>query len=242
MYQANTGSLPRVSTKSVPCPSLGTAAPGHTLVLVRALLVFALTLAVFGLRHLPGVSDETADWINLATPFAVVAAAAGVLVPLGARGVRLGVAIAGGILYVNGHGMHLAANAIRAEGLEGEAERVAYFWDEDLSHWELHAGLLLLVVAFCLAEAAAPAPVAWSPVTAAAAVAVLGATLFASVVEGGTWWFLGPAAVLVAAWAFVRPRPLLAACAAAFVLAALLLAGWAAWHGGVPEFSELEWI
>lgn len=209
---------------------------------MRRLLVFALVLAVFGLRHLPGISDEAADWINLTTPFAVVAAAAAVLAPLGVRGLPLAVAVAGGILYVDGHGMHLAANAIRAEGLSGEAEDVAYFWDEQLSHWELHAGLVLTVIAFCLAEAAAPTPVSARPWTAVAAAAVLGATLFASTVEGGTWWLLPPVAVLLGIWALARPRPLLRACAAAFALAAVVLAGWVAWHGGVPEFSELGWI
>jgi hypothetical protein len=209
---------------------------------VRRLLLFAVVLAVFGLRHLPGVSDDASDWINLVTPFAVVAAAAGVLVPLGAGGVPLAVAVAGGILYVDGHGMHAAADAIRAEGLSGEAEDVAYFWDEDLSHWELHAGLVLVVIAFCLAEGAARRPVAPEPWTAAAAAAVLGGTLFAGTVEGGTWWLLPPAAVLLGAWALASRRPLLRACAAAFGLALVLLVVWVAWHGGVPEFSELGWI
>jgi hypothetical protein len=77
----------------------------------------------------------------------------------------------------------------------------------------------------------------------AVAVAVLlGFTLFTSTVEGQTWWLLPPAAALLCVWALARPRPLLRACAGAFALAALLLAGWAAWHRGVPEFSDLGWI
>jgi hypothetical protein len=79
-------------------------------------------------------------------------------------------------------------------------------------------------------------------VAGAAATALLGVTLFAGTVEGGTWWLLPPAAAAFGAWALARPRPLLRACAAALVLAALLLAVWAAWHGGVPEPSELGWI
>jgi hypothetical protein len=41
---------------------------------VRRLLLFAPVLAVFGVRHLPGISDQAAEWISLATPFALVAA------------------------------------------------------------------------------------------------------------------------------------------------------------------------
>jgi hypothetical protein len=209
---------------------------------VRRLLLFAAVLAVFGVRHLSWISDQTAEWINLATPFAVVAAAAAVLVQLEARGVSLAVAVVGGILYVDGHGMHLAADSIRSEGLSGEAERVAHFWDERLSHWELHGGLILIVVAFCLAEADARAPVAPLLWAAAGTILLLGTTLFAGVVEGGTWWLLPPAAVGLGAWALVRPRPVLRTCAAAFGLALLLLVVWVAWHGGVPEFSDLGWI
>lgn len=78
--------------------------------------------------------------------------------------------------------------------------------------------------------------------TAVAAAAVLGATLFASTVEGGTWWLLPTVALLLGVWALARPAPLLRTCAAGFGLAVLLLAAWAVWHGGVPEFSELGWI
>jgi hypothetical protein len=209
---------------------------------VRRLLLFAVVLAAFGVRHLPGISDQTAEWINLATPFAVAAAAAAVLVELEARGLSLVVAVAGGILYVDGHGMHLAADSIRSEGLEGEAERVAHFWDERLSHWELHSGLILIVVAFCLAESAARVPVAPVLWAAVATVAILGGTLFAGVVEGGTWWLLPPAALGLGAWALMRPRPVLRTCGGAFGLALLVLVVWVAWHGGVPEFSDLGWI
>jgi hypothetical protein len=43
-------------------------------------------------------------------------------------------------------------------------------------------------------------------------------------------------------WALARPRPVIGACAGALALAAILLAGWAAWHHGVPEFSDVGWI
>jgi hypothetical protein len=207
---------------------------------VRALVAFALAVAVF--HHTPAVGGGAGDWIDLATPFVVVGAAAVVLVRLDAWGAGLGVAVAAGIAYVDGHGLHLAANSIRAEKPTGEVERVAFFWDERFSHWEWHVGLLGLLVAFCLAEPWARPPVRASSTQAALVAALLGFTLFTSTVEGQTWWLLPPVALALAVWALGRPRPMVRACAGALVLACILLAGWAAWHRGVPEFSDLGWI
>ena len=40
-------------------------------------------------------------------------------------------------------------------------------------------------------------------------------------------------------WALRAPRPLLRSAAGAFVVGAVLIAVWAVWHGGVPEFSDV---
>lgn len=208
---------------------------------MRALVAFALAVAVF--HHLPAaVGGRAGDWIDLVTPFAVVGAAAVVLLGVSAWGAGLGLAVAAAIAYVDGHGLHLAANSIRAEEPNGEVERVAYFWDEQFSHWEWHVGLLGLLVAFCLAEPWARPPVRTTLAQTALVAVLLGFTLFTSTVEGQTWWLLPPAGLLLAVWALARPRPVLGACAGALVLACILLAGWAAWHRGVPEFSDLGWI
>lgn len=207
---------------------------------MRALVAFALAVAVF--HHTPAVGGDVGDWIDLATPFVVVGAAAAVLVSFGARGPALGLAVAAAVAYVGGHGLHLSANSIRAEEPTGDVERVAYFWDERFSHWEWHVGLLGLVLAFCLAEPWARPAERSTALQEALVTVLLGVTLFTSTVEGQTWWLLPPAAAFLGVWAFVTPRPPLRACAGAVVLAALLLAGWAAWHRGVPEFSDLGWI
>ena len=207
---------------------------------MRALVAFALAVAVF--HHLPAVGGDLGDWIDLATPFAVVGTAALVLLGLSAWGAGLGLAVAAAIAYVDGHGLHLSANSIRAEEPAGEVERVAYFWDERFSHWEWHLGLVGLLVAFCLAEPWARPQVRAGSAWSALVVGLLGFTLFTSTVEGQTWWLLLPAALVLALWALARPRPVLRACAGALVLACILLAGWAAWHRGVPEFSDLGWI
>ena len=208
---------------------------------MRALVAFAVAVAVF--HHAPALAGGWSDWIDLATPFAVVGAAAAVLVGLEASGGVLLLALVAGIAYVDGHGLHLAANSIRnEEGLSGDADRVAYFWDEEFSHVEWHVGLLGLMLAFCLAERA------WSRaphgnLAAVVLVAVLvGFTLFTSGVEGQTWWLMPPALAVFGWLALTRPGPVTRACAGALALVTVLLGVWAVWHRGMPEFSELGWI
>jgi hypothetical protein len=201
-----------------------------------ALLAFSAVFLVF--HHLPSLAGETAgDWVDLVTPFAVVAASV-LLLGRRAPGYALAVAALGAVLYVDGHGIHLAANSIGHEELTGDAEDVTHFWDETWGHAEWHLGWFLLIVAFCLAERARLVRVA-KPLAALGAL-VLGWTLFTSTVEGGTWWLELAATALFVPWALVARRPLLSAFAAAFGLAALLIGVWALWHGGVPQFSEVD--
>ena len=62
---------------------------------MRALVAFALAVALF--HHLPAVGGRAGDWIDLATPFIVVGAAALVLVGLDAWGAGLAVALAAAV-------------------------------------------------------------------------------------------------------------------------------------------------
>jgi hypothetical protein len=203
-----------------------------------ALLAFATVFLVF--HHLPSFAGDTAgDWIDLVTPFAVVASSA-FLLGRRAPGYALAAAVVGGVLYVDGHGIHLAANSIGHEELSGDAEDVTHFWDETWGHAEWHLGWFLLILGVCLAERARLVRV--SRPFAVLGALFLGWTLFTSTVEGGTWWLeLGATAVFVP-WALVARRPLLSAFAAAFGLAALMIGIWALWQGGVPQFSEVDLI
>lgn len=203
-----------------------------------ALLLFAV--AVFVFHDLPvAVGGRAADGVDLVTPFAVIAAAAAVLAALGARGVPLALAVAAAVLYVDGHGIHLAANSIGHEALSGEAEDVTHFWDEEFGHIEWHLGWFGLIAAFCLAEREEGR---LEPGLAAATALPLGLTIFTNTVEGGTWWLALAAAALFVPWAVLRRRPLSIASAGAFALAAVLIGVWAVWQGGVPQFTEVGWI
>ena len=102
----------------------------------RGLLAFAI--AVFVLHQLPAPIGEAGTWVDLATPLAVLGAAAWAL--RGARGAAVATAVVGAVLYVDGHGIHLAANDIRHEHPTGSVEDVAHFWDERFGHIEWHLG------------------------------------------------------------------------------------------------------
>ena len=62
---------------------------------MRALVAFALAVAVF--HHVPAVGGRAGDWIDLATPFVVVGAAALVQLGLDGWGVGEGLAVGAGI-------------------------------------------------------------------------------------------------------------------------------------------------
>ncbi len=213
------------------------------LTLEAALLAFAASFAVF--QHVPSLLGDAADFVDLVTPFAVVGTAALLLALLRPTPAALALALVAGVLYVDGHGIHLAANSIGHEELTGDAEDVAHFWDETFGHIEWHLGWMLLVAAVAAAEGLSRAPRGLRPrsyLLAGATIAILGFTLFTSTVEGGTWWLAVGATAVFVVWAALAPRPLLVTCAGAFALASLLMAGWAIWQGGMPQFSEVGWL
>jgi hypothetical protein len=202
----------------------------------RAFLAFAAVFFVF--HQFPSVlfTDRAEAAIDVITPFAVAASTVAVMLALGASRGAVLAAVFAGVLYVHGHGVHLAANSIHNEGGEGD---VVYFWDERFSHIEAVLGWFGLVAAICLAERVSHRSASTSPALLGLAALLLGWTFFTSTVEGQTWWVELPAAALFGVWALRAPRPLLRAAAGAFVVGAVLIAVWAIWHGGVPEFSDL---
>ena len=200
----------------------------------RGLLAFAA--AVFVGHHVPAYSGDFGTWLDLATPFLVLGVAAWAL--RGAPGAVVATALVGGILYADGHGIHLSANDVGHEQLSGHAEDVRHFWDERFGHIEWHLGWLVLLVAFCLADRRAAR---LGRVDALAGL-VLGWSLFTNTVEGGDWGLTLAAAPLFVVWALARPRPTTTAVAGAAVLGSALIAIWAIWQGGVPQFSDVGWL
>lgn len=200
----------------------------------------AFAAGVFAFHHLPLLAGlvRLHDASDLLTPFAVVGTAAAALWSLRAPPRALVLAFVAAVLYVDGHGIHLSANAIRADPVPGVAGERAHFWDERFGHLWWHLGWFGLVAAIALADRGTPL----GPWQRAAIVLLLAATLFTNTVEGGTWWLELAATVVFAAWALATRRAVVSAFAGGFAVAAALIGIWAAWHGGVPQFSELGWI
>lgn len=200
-----------------------------------AFLVFAAAFFAFHHAWVIPQTMAVAVAVGVLDAFAIVAATALVLSAFGAPRVAMLLAVAGATLYVHARGAHLAANSI-----QGEIDApIVTFWDERFGHIAGVIGWVALTAAFCLAERGARRPPAPSMVVLAPAGLLLGWTAFTSTVEGQTWWLELVAAALFALWARWAPRPLLWTVAAAFALGALLILGWAAWHGGVPEFTAV---
>lgn len=202
----------------------------------RAFLGFAVVC--FAFHQLPSLllSHTGEAAVDVLTPFAVVAASVAVLLALGATRGPILMAVAAGVAYAHGHGVHLAANSIHNDGAEGD---VVYFWDERFSHHELVLGWFGLIAVFCLAERSSARSRDSSPWALGLGALLLGLTFFTNTVEGQTWWLELAATALFGVWALRAPRPVVRAAAGAFSLGAMLIGVWAIWHGGVPEFSDL---
>lgn len=183
------------------------------------------------------VGAPPGDLAALVTPFLVLAAAALALASLRARGRALAVACVAAILYVDGHGIHLAANSIGADSLlPHEAAARAYFFDERLGHIEWHLGWLGLLFSLVIAERTiAPVRLLWGVVTVALLAPVLGAVT----VEGQTWWLVLAATPIFIGAALRRRSHVAVVSAAAVVVAAAGIGVWAAWWNGVPEITEV---
>lgn len=142
------------------------------------------------------------DWADLAVPFVVLVPAA--LALAAARPARRVWAVfgVGAVLYVEGHGIHLAANSV-ANVAPGPT---AHLWDEVVGHWLWYSGWF--VVAGCLLRVLGdrPAPARRGLRAAAGALAVaVGVTAATNAVGGGTVP-LAAAAALAAGWYGLR-RP-----------------------------------
>jgi hypothetical protein len=177
------------------------------------------------------------DWIDLLTPYAVVGSALAALGAAGASRREWVLAVVGAVAYVQGHGIHLAANSIG--NARGDAAPV-HLWDEVVGHWVWYAGLALLVVA--LVPAVRRAEVRAHPLGLLLA-AVVGLTWATNALEGGT----APGSLLVAAalsaWGWrLRTDGAGRLLLAAFPLAVAVLAVWGVVHAGFPQPSELGWI
>lgn len=162
-------------------------------------------------------------------------------------------------VWVLGHGMHLAANSINnlAEGLaekQGlditgtEIYTLTYFFDEYLSHFAWHFGVLGMVALLSYLEwhrPAGQATILWVTILAGL---IHGFALFSIFLEGQTTLLGFPFAIVFTLLILVWGRkklpecPLLAFFFTACLVAVVLFTGWGLYWGGFPQFSDVGLI
>jgi len=172
---------------------------------------------------------------------------------LGRRGLVAFLVIAA--LWVEGQGIHLAANAI-GDAFPGDTAQAFYrtvpgdldLWlDETLSHWMWHAAWVALSLLMLAAATRDPVvPPDRTSAKAAVAGLVYGATFFLVSVEGVTALLGIPASILILAWCVVAARrglvrkPVFTFFVVATVVTLVGYVGWGALNGWtLPEFSKV---
>jgi hypothetical protein len=152
-------------------------------------------------------------------------------------------------LWVEGQGMHLAANSIGhlLGGLEGsDIYTLTKFYDEHLSHWLWHSGIIGLSTILIVRS--------WrhlylgqeSKLTLETIAGIIyGITFFIAIVEGGTVPLGLPYTILVTLFGLIwgrkvlRQQPILAFSTVGYGLGTLLFIAWGIYWGGFPQFSEV---
>lgn len=189
-------------------------------------------------RFLGDVGDTRwADWVDLLTPWAVLGLGLVVMLRAGAsRGLLLAYGAAG-LLYAEGHALHLSANSISNVA----PSPIVHLWDEVVSHYLWYSGALAVLVVLLLALRTASAPArSWVGYSLTPLLAV---TLINGWIEGGVV-VLGfiSAAVLIVLGALHRASTVGRLALVTGLLGLIALAGWGLYWGYFPQYSELGWI
>ena len=155
-------------------------------------------------------------------------------------------------LWLQGQGIHLAANSIghllrELEG--GDAYILTYLYDETLGHTLWHSGVMGLSALLLVRQWQNPFTAERSPLGLPLLAGITrGLTFFVIVVEGGTAPLAIPFAIAVISVGLVRGRnkpreqPLLLFFLVSYIVAMLFFAGWGIYWRGPPEFSALGFI
>lgn len=162
----------------------------------------------------------------------------------------------GGIGFVEGHGMHLSANAIARHLTHLQNSSLFaldYLFDEILGHIFWDGGILLLSLGIILMgfrlKQKQEVHSGFSVIIPASL--LYGFTYFVNAVEGQTVIFTFPFAIGIPAgirWfshrkgLSIRKNPILFLFMCAYLIATGFFLLWWFWQKGFPQFSELGWI
>lgn len=226
------------------------------------ILVFAIAFAVFlisppflGKPFAPYPLMKIADVFDIFTPLLLLPLY-WLLYRMGQKGpLNLTETIVFFVLasfWVEGQGMHLSANSIAhlLKGMESsDIYKLTYFYDEVLSHYLWHFGLVGLSAAVILRQWQNPFLEESTPLLPLIAAGVIhGFTFFLVVVEAGTAPLGVTFAILIALSGLIwgrkrmKQQPLLAFFFISYAVAALFFIGWGIYWRGLPQFSEIGLI
>jgi len=236
------------------------------------LFIFGLVFAVFhiapALLTNPTYGILTSgDAFDFLTPLALLSALAWVCIRI--KGLHpldphrrfrrlsvLSLLALGALAYVDGHGMHLATNALGRLVYASQDQVVSgavYFFDETLSHILNDSGVILISLGLLLWARRLPVfslsrkELGWL----LAGGLLFGFTFFANGVEGQTVPLTLPAAVLLLLFSLYtwlgarrlkRKNPVVLFFMTSFSLALILFLIWQILYPGLTEFSAVGWI
>ncbi len=156
------------------------------------------------------------------------------------------------ILYVNGQGMNLSANAIArhlGDMKDTPVFWLDYFFDETMGHIFWHSGMIGISLSFLfLAAQLKPVTAKWQTFVGAAYYSF---AYFTDAVEGQTVPLLFPSALLILMWILfykkkqartLAENPVMLFFLAGYAMTVMLFLIWWILQGGFPQFSELGWV
>ncbi|RKS73527.1 hypothetical protein BZB76_4220 [Actinomadura pelletieri DSM 43383] len=205
--------------------------------LTACALLYTLTHHIgFGLAGLGTVGrTRWADWIDILTPYTVLLTAAATLHTAHAGRRTWALYLTGAFTYIEGHGIHLAANSV---GNDAPGD-VAHLWDEVTGHYLWYAGTALVIAALAAALAHRPAPPTHLTLLPALGVAF---TWTSNSLEGGTAVMGLTIAIAFTTWGLHTRHHLGRVLIPAFAPAIVMLTGYGIWHHGFPQPTELGWV
>ncbi len=152
-------------------------------------------------------------------------------------------------LWVEGQGMHLVANSIGhlTQSYSGsEIEQLTHFYDEILSHYIWHFGLVSLSALLIYRQWQNPFTKQHSGLRFEITAGIIhGFNYFVDIVESATTVLGVPFAVGVVLFTLIwgrqhlRQQPILAFFFVSYSIACLFFLGWGLYWGGLPEFSQV---
>ena len=152
-------------------------------------------------------------------------------------------------LWIQGQGMHLVANSIRhltPPHSDSEIKQLTYFYDEILSHYIWHLGLVGNSALLIYRQWHNPFIKKHSRLRLETTAGIIhGLNYFIDIIESKTTILGIPFAIgvvlFVSVWGrqHLRQQPILAFFFVSYSIACLLFLGWRLYWGGLPEFSQV---